>query len=173
MLLIARQVHSIQNAAVRARLSPEDLYQEAAGTMLRKLADFEYRGPGSLYGWMKAIAVHAVTDAIDHWEAAKRLAGRERALEAVGTETGTDSGWRGPAWQGAGPSTMAHRREMSDRLSHAITSLDERPYRIVTLRYFFGASWSDIAHEVRSPSSDAVRKEAAAVLVRLGAGLKA
>ena len=166
LALIQRQIRTHASAAVRSRLSAEDLFQEAAATVLRKLRDFDYRGPGSLYAWMSALAAHAVTDAIDRAQAQKRHAGRERAL-AVGEATDSTGAPPQLAAAGHGPSTLAGHAEQHHRVHAALAELDDRSHRLITMRFFFGAEWAEIAEALGSPSADAIRKEAAGLLLRI------
>lgn len=168
-LIVSRRRANIANPATRARLSVDDLVNEAAATIITKLADFEYRGPGSLQAWMEQIALHKVSDAMDHLQAQKRAADLERPLSS---EDDSRDSIPSIASRAEGPSTMVERSERSNRVQETITALPERAYRIVLLRHFFGAEWGEIARVLGLESADAVRKEHARTLQKLASSLR-
>jgi RNA polymerase sigma factor (sigma-70 family) len=158
---VARALRDVRNPSVRARIDADDIVGDTMVTVLRKLDDFQYRGPGSFLGWMEAVAHHRVRDWIDYWEAGKRDPGMERALEDSRTSMRPRDGSRQPF---AGPSTAALQIESSRRLVEAVAELPDRERRIVLLRTCLDAGWAEVAQAVGAPSSDAVRKEHAGLL---------
>src|SRR5262249_5649797 len=155
---------------IRARLAPElrsrldaefdDLLQEVARTVLVAIGRFEYRGPGSLFAWMRRVAERVVGERIDYWRAARRNPGRERLTGAPGGG-GRGDGQPGPAVpaRGAGPATDAATGEERRRIRRAMVRLSERHHDIILLRFFAGADWDEVARHVGSPSADAARME--------------
>jgi RNA polymerase sigma factor (sigma-70 family) len=167
--LIVRRIATVSSTPTRLRLSADDLFQDAARVVLERIATFEYRGPGSLFGWMEAVAMHSVSDAVDKLQAMKRAADQERPL-LVSDDDGTPRDQH--AFAGAGPSTVADARERATRVDAALARLPERDHRLMVLRYYFGAEWEEIARELGAPSAEAVRKEHARLLPSLGALLR-
>lgn len=168
-ILVHRRIGATANPSVRSRLSADDVLHDALLTVSRKLPDFSFRGPGSLFGWMLAIAENQVRDRVDYWEMGKRTPNREQALPTASDTRVTSID---PADAGAGPRTRAEHRERDARVAEALAQLPEREFRIVMLRYYFGAEWDEIAREVGAPSGDAVRKEHAKSLPALAPKLK-
>lgn len=156
-LFVDRRLAALQNCAARARIDPDDVLQECLKTAIEKLGSFEYRGPGSLYGWMETIAANKVSDAMDYWEADKRSAHRERPLGSSPIDTSSSP--PDPPDRGPGPRTSLEVAERDRRLAAALNSLPGRMSKILMLRSHFDAEWADIAAAVGSPSADAVRKE--------------
>lgn len=155
-VIVAACVRSVRNAHARRWIDPRDVVQEMAATVLRKLGEFEYRGPGSLAAWFEAIARNAVREQVHRWEAAARDPRRVRSSDAA-----RDGGAAldAIARAEAGPRTRLIRCEDLDRVARALSELDERRRRIVVLRTYFGAEWGEIAAEIGATSADAVRKE--------------
>lgn len=160
-VLIARQVAALAGPTLRSRIESEDILQDTMTVVLRKLADFEYLGPGSLYGWMQSVATHQVRDRLDFLTAQKRDAGREQPL------CDGEMGFFEPRAPGRCPGTEAASNEEQDRVRQVVAALPEREHRIVMLRYFFGAEWVEIARELGAVSAEAVRKEHMRILPRL------
>ncbi len=169
-VLVRRRIRALGNAAVQSRLSAEDILQDALVTVTRKRHEFEFRGPGSLFGWMLTIADNQVRDRVDYWETHKRTPNREQSLPAGAGDTQAPAA--DPADGSAGPRTRAEHRERASRVAIALVELPDREFRIVMLRYFFGAEWDEIARDVGSPSGEAVRKEHAKSLPALAPKLK-
>lgn len=165
-ILIRRSIASILNPAVRSRLSADDILQDAMETVIKKLKDFRYRGPGSLLGWMKSIAAHKVSDRVDYWEAEKRRAGRERPMATLGPDD-THVTPMVPPDAGPGPRQRLEQQEQREILMQTMASLSERECRIVMLHFYYDASWDEIAKEVGARSGDAVRVETSRLLSRL------
>lgn len=151
-LIVAGKIRNVRSDEVRKKLEADDIVQDVAAIVVSKLGEFEYRGPGSLYGWLEQIAERKVWDCVDYWEAARRDAGQELALDSRGRVSD-------PPHSGPGPATRAVMNERFTRLTDAIALASDRDRAIVLLRYFFGATWEEVAREVGAPSDDAVRKE--------------
>jgi len=164
-ILIRRSIASVLNPAVRRHLSMDDILQDAMETVIKKLKDFRYRGPGSLLGWMKSIAAHKVSDRVDYWEADKRRAGRDRPIDLSPDDTHVTP--MVPPDAGPGPSQRLELQEEREILMRTMASLSERECRVVMLHFYYDASWDEIAKEVGAKNGDAVRLETSRLLSRL------
>jgi RNA polymerase sigma factor (sigma-70 family) len=161
--LRARARSRVAEARLRARFEAEfeDLVQEVAVTVCRRLPSFEYREPGSLLAWICGIATNHLNDWIDHWKAGKRTPRIERSLAERRSKILSSLGSLGSAIPSPsmGPCTNAENSERRRKIADALGELPERFHQIVILRIFADATWEDIAKEVGSPSADAVRME--------------
>jgi len=164
-ILVGRRLQAVGNPRLRTMLDHEDVLQETAAVVLRKLESFEYRGPGSLLAWLQSLALNIVQDRIDYWEAQKRSAAREVA--ASGQDDREETWLREPRDPSPGPATAAASVEQEHAIDALVAGLDERPFRLVMLKYFAGASWEAIAIDLGAESADSVRKEHARLLPKL------
>ncbi|MBI1850203.1 MAG: sigma-70 family RNA polymerase sigma factor [Planctomycetes bacterium] len=158
-VLVATEIRSIHNEAVRRRLESEaeDVVQDVAATVLAKLGEFEYRGQGSLGAWMEKIVSHRVWNWVEHWEAGKRNPHSERPLDGRSSDDSTRAATI-PA-RGPGPATSSAISERRRQIADVLAALPKRHRQIVVLRFYFGAEWNEIAAEIGAPSDDAARKE--------------
>ncbi len=170
-MCVARLLRGVHDPSLRSLVDEDDVLQEAAIVVFRKLDGFEYRGPGSLFAWMQVIATHLVNDRLDHLRADKRGLKSSRSLDGSQATTGT--GMLEPADHKAGPVTTAADREERQRLVAAVAELPKREFEILMLRHYYGADWQQIALHVGAPSPDAVRKEHARLLPQIGGRLRA
>jgi RNA polymerase sigma factor (sigma-70 family) len=164
-LLASSKIAGVRNASVRTRLSVDDILQDTALVALRKLGGLEFRGTRSLYAWFDALIGHAVQDAVDRWESGMRDPQRERRAnvgpydaESLAAEIRDTA---------PGPASSTERTEARRRILDVLTQLDERRRRLVTMHYYFGADWAEIAEELGAASADAARKEHARMLPEL------
>ena len=163
-LVLNRRLTAVRNPLARARLNSEDILHDAVTTILGKLADFEYRGPGSLFAWMQTIATSWVGDWVDHWEREKRSPWREQRLDDAPDD---QCGFPALPDRAPGPLTELCNREQEGELKSAMTRLSERHHNVLLLRYYLGAGWDDIAAQLGSPSGEAARKDHARALMAL------
>ncbi len=161
-VLITSRIRRGLTPALRVRLDAEldDILQEAAVIAFARLGQFEYRGPGSILAWLEQIGTHLVSDRADYWRAGKRSPSREKRLGGASTAAfdahaaAVDLPHRGP-----GPATEHDQEHARRAVATALSDLSEREQTVVLLRFFGGATWSEIAAEVHAQSGDAVRKE--------------
>ena len=157
-MLVALRVMSRLEPDLRSRIDADDILQETAQTVRRKLGEFRYLGPGSILGWMTTIVLHVVTDQIRYWRARIRDPARQLALDSDGRDLRSPPA-AGLQHPGTGPATAADRAEVRRLVADALARLPDRQQTIVLWRFFGGASWEEVAAEVGSPSADAVRME--------------
>ncbi|MEM7306849.1 MAG: sigma-70 family RNA polymerase sigma factor [Planctomycetota bacterium] len=127
-------------------LQVDDLLQEVHLEMVRTLARFEYRGPGSLQRWAASILTNKLrnarrrgrrlpanaTDLVPPGEAAKRANGLHEALLA----------------RSSTPSRVALDREAVARVSQTLAALRPELREAVLLRLYEGLSNHEAARRV-------------------------
>src|SRR5262249_55354938 len=119
-VLLAGRIRAGLEERLRPRLDAEaeDLLQEAAITVLAKLRESGYGGPGSLLAWMGRTAENAVRDRADYGRAGRRYPGSERGERAAPDATGSPSS-PGLPDPGPGPATQADLDERRRRVAAA------------------------------------------------------
>jgi len=150
-----QQVATRMDAAMKARLDPDDIVQEAYIDVAAQIAHFEDRGPNSFVNWVGAILNHRLIDALRAVHCQARDARREVAgapgsgsssyadlLDNVYTDTST-------------PSRVVRREEAFGALLTSIDDLSESHRRVVQLRFLEGLSVKEAARRL-GKSEDAV-----------------
>ena len=127
-------VASGMSPALRARLDPEDVVQEAYLEAARKFVAFEPDHPQAFYRWLTRIAVFKRKEAERALRAAKR--GRPASLEAE--PPAADSSVAGRAARG----------ERAALIAQAIDTLPDAQADAVRLRYLEGRSVADTAAQL-------------------------
>jgi RNA polymerase sigma factor (sigma-70 family) len=92
----------------------EDLVQAVSLRALEGAAGFEYRGEAAFLAWLRTVARSCLSDRRQYWAARKRQC-RRLLRYTAGVPDGLDSAPE-PASPGAGPSTVAHRRELVQKV---------------------------------------------------------
>jgi RNA polymerase sigma-70 factor (ECF subfamily) len=126
-------------AFVRARMEPglsrtvaaEDVVQEVHFEALRKLGEFEDRGPASFYRWLVAIARFKIAEADRARRARKRAGARPLEDEPPAHDTA--------------PSERAMRSEGAGRIHEALEAIGSDQAEAVRLRYLEGLSVAEAA----------------------------
>ncbi len=162
-VLVRGRVRSSLDPALRVRLDDEieDLLQEVAGEASQCVRRFEYRGAGSLMGWLRDIVQKRLLDRIEYWRAGRRSPRMERrkfadSRGATSNHAPTTDDLRDVS---PGPFTQLAKSEDRQRVANALATLTERDHTIVWMKFFAGADWNEIAASIGAPSSDAVRME--------------
>lgn len=135
--------------ALREKLEPEDILQDAYVAALKSFDTFEYTDDGAFLRWMCRIIDNRLRDAHDHFGARKR---QPVAL---------------PKSAPTGPVTALGRAENQRRIEQALAQLGAEHREVLLLRYFQGLS-AEEAGERMERSAGAIRNLAARALVELG-----
>ena len=131
-------------AALRRRISPEDVFQEALLQAWRDRARHEWRGLKSFRNWLLTIIDHRIHDLAEKAQAQKR--GGERVTVAISALAGSDSTRAAPlAWDSTTPSRIATYREQAEAMRAALASLPDDVQEVVRLRIFEQLSVEEIA----------------------------
>ncbi|MEQ1894056.1 MAG: sigma-70 family RNA polymerase sigma factor [Planctomycetota bacterium] len=141
------RVESRMSAALRARVTPEDLWQETLLCAWRDRASFVWRGPTEFRSWLLEIAEHRIHDLVERLGAAKRDAGREPLPLRAGDPDSHASGLD-PAANGKTPSSAAAHAEEAVILREALASLPELYREVLRLRLFEEWDRDRIAREL-------------------------
>ena len=134
------------------KIEPEDLLQQVYVDVVRRVGEFEYRGPGSFHRWLKSILEAKLIDFHRHYHAAAR----DVAREVAGGETA--SGYETLAAHAAidsvTPSRVVRRDEAESLLMAALAGLPDDHRRVLELRYLKGRRVADVAAIMqRSPAA--------------------
>jgi len=156
--ILAGKLHGLTDARLRNRLRADlpDMLQDIWLNASAALAGFEYRGSGSMLAWLRKIAINEFTNRLKFWQADRRDARREREV-AFSNET--FPGAPAPAARVPGPRTSAELDEQRLQVGAALESLDPVHRELVCLKFYAGASWSEIAECLGLPGPDAARME--------------
>jgi len=143
-------------ARLRGHVESMDIVQDAYAVAMRKIGDLEVRGPGSILNWLARIAEHKIHDAHDYFSAAKRDAGREKAIESAASIS--LPGLERFAQSADGPDEQAARSELREMIDDALTELKEEHREVILLRDYCGGEWEYVTRAIGSPSVHAAQE---------------
>ena len=129
----------------------DDLVQEALLQTFRRIDQFDARGTGALYGYLRQAVLNRIRD---------ELRRKARRPDPTGLD-GVD-----PA-AGVSPLEEAIGREMAERYDRALTRLSAQEQELIIARVEMDCSYEDLAESLGKPTADAARKAAKRALVRL------
>ncbi len=136
------------SAALKRRLAPEDIWQEALLHAWRDRRRCTWRGLRSFRSWLLTIIDHRIRDAAIYEGAAKRGGPNPAvpfsALERFGSRGSTASGFPGPV-QSTTPSRIAIYKEQASAMQAALESLPPDVRDVVRLRLFEQLTMEQIA----------------------------
>lgn len=135
--------------ALREKIEPEDVLQDAFVTALKSFDEFEYTDDGAFLRWMCRLIDHRLRDAYDYFTAKKR--------QAIPL----------PRSAPTGPLTALGRAENRQQLEAALSKLSDEHREVLLLRYFEGLSAEEAGVRMNR-SAGAIRNLAARALVELG-----
>jgi RNA polymerase sigma-70 factor (ECF subfamily) len=125
--------------ALRSKLDPDDLVQEALLRGLEKLGQFQGRTEAELGAWLLAILRTTVAMSRRRLRAAARDVARERPLPAH------DGVWPALVAGGVRPDEQAQRNEQRRRLAEALRLLPPSQRWAVELHHLQGRSLVEVA----------------------------
>ena len=128
----------------RAKIDPSDIVQQTLLDAHRDRAQFRGRTEGEMAAWLRRLLSCNLADAVRLLGRAKRVAARERSLEAAIEASSA----RLEAWLAAkqsSPSEQAERNEAIVRLVDALARLPEANRQALVLRHCQGLSLAEIS----------------------------
>lgn len=129
----------------------DDLVQEALLQTFRRIDQFEPRGTGALFGYLRQIVLNRIRDELRRKE-------RQPAQKGLDGSEVTDA---------MSPLEHAIGREMSERYERALARLSAQDQELIIARVEMGCEYEELAESLGKPTADAARKAARRALVRL------
>jgi RNA polymerase sigma-70 factor (ECF subfamily) len=157
---------------LRARIDPEDLLQQVYVEVVRRIVDFEYRGPGSFLRWLTTLLDSRIRDAQRFHHAGARDLSRELRPSGSAKEESRERILAYAAPDSTTPSRFASRQEREALLLSALAGLSPDHRRVLELRYIEGLRLARVAEEM-GRSESAAQMLCARALKRLRASLRA
>jgi RNA polymerase sigma-70 factor (ECF subfamily) len=132
------------DAAVKARLGPDDILQEVYLQVFRQVEGFEHRGPDSFLNWVYTILDHKLIDA--RRAAHRQVRDIDREVPAAAARS--DSYWnlleRLQADSGT-PSRLVRRQEALGAVVTCVADLPETYREVIRLRFLEGLPVEEVA----------------------------
>ncbi|HJZ92306.1 MAG TPA: sigma-70 family RNA polymerase sigma factor [Gemmataceae bacterium] len=154
--------------AVRARLDPSDVVQEAMAEVARRLADYCQRRPMPFHLWVRKAAYERALNARREHRAARRDVGRE----ANRPDESSLALAHLLACSGPTPSEAAEANEAADRVAQALDDLSEADRELLILRQVDGLPYAEVA-VLLDVEPAAARQRYGRALIRLQKALAA
>lgn len=129
----------------------EDIVQEVMLQTFRRIDQFDARGSGALYGYLRQALVNRIRDEL-------RRRGRRPGAEGLDGSEKDD---------GVSPLEHAIGREMTERYERALARLRPSQQELIIARVEMGCDYAELAESLGRPSADAVRKAARRAIIRL------
>ena len=143
--------------ALRSKVEVEDIFQEVSAEAIRSITP-EFPGEREPFSWLCHISERKIVDAHrHHFEAKKRDAGKERAMDGGGSSGDGGGGLANMLVKSmTTPSAAFSRKAREARLHEAISSLSKDQQEAIRLKYIENKPSKAIA-EVLGKSDAAVR----------------
>lgn len=137
-----RYIRVLLGARLRTQLETQDVVQDVFLKAWPKLDDFEYRGKGSIFAYLKTVAMHHV-----------QSRGARTRLPQTGGDPTQDPFWLGfeQTTEAAAPDDLTGR-ELRAILDEAMSRLPEVEREIVAQRHHFGLTWEQIQADMGFPT---------------------
>ena len=129
----------------------DDLVQEALLQTFRRIDQFEPRGSGALFAYLRQAVLNRIRDEL------RRRGRRPDETGLDGTEPDTV----------VSPLEEAIGSEMAERYERALTRLSPQEQELIIARVEMDCSYEELAESLGKPTADAARKAAKRALVRL------
>ena len=139
-------------AMLLAKESCSDLAQSVCRDVLENAARFRFGGEPEFRKWLFTTAMRKIADRCEHWNADKRHAKHEAAIDAHGEDDEALAGYRAIY----SPSEQAIAREELERVEGAFGQLAPEKQEVVLMARLMGLSHAQIAKEL-GKSEGAVR----------------
>ena len=129
----------------------DDLVQEALLQTFKRIEQFDPRGTGALYAYLRQAVLNRIRD---------ELRRRGRRPEATGLVESEKDG-------GVSPLEHAIGQEMTERYERALARLSPQQQELIVARVEMGLDYDELAETLGKPTADAARKAAKRALVCL------
>ena len=129
----------------------DDLVQEALVQTFKRIDQFEPRGAGAFFGYLRQIVLNRIRDEL------RRRKRRPVAKGLDGSETNEEMS----------PLEHAIGREMTERYERALARLSAQEQELIIARVEMDCTYEEMAESLGKPTADAARKAAKRALVRL------
>jgi RNA polymerase sigma factor (sigma-70 family) len=153
---LARWAHRRLPPGSRDLHETDDLVQITLVRALGRLDDYEHRGAGGFFAYLRQILLNAVRDEI------RKAAGRKR-VDGLG---------EGIADPGPSPLETAVGRDTMERYERGLARLSDDQREAVILKVELGLTNGDIAELLGRPSADAARMLVARALTHLAEAMR-
>ena len=130
----------------RSLLDTPDLVQEILARAWSRLPEFEHRGPGSFWAFLRASALHAVADEY------------RRSSRGLQQKTLSDTSAPDESVSGRSPLDALTNTEAFGAYEDALGKLDERLRTAIQLRLELGSTFEQIAVDCGFSTAEAARK---------------
>lgn len=140
--ILRRFLHRRLCRGARGLYETQDLVQEVQVRALARLGDFEYRGQGSFWNYLRATGLNLLG---------------EIARRSASSATTPREGLAEVAESGAGPETQLLRKEQLEAFECALATLSEELQRAVLMRLELQLPFKAVAAECGFPTPDAAR----------------
>ena len=148
---VRRVVSACMGSDLARYVDTEDVVQHTLTVALDRVAEFEYRGPGSILKWLTTIAVHHMNTERKKMNARKGT----KSLEDGGGSGDSASGGIDPQARVHGPATNAELRDEVAKFDECVSKLPDGWRELVTLRYYGELSFAEIARTLGEGSEEA------------------
>jgi RNA polymerase sigma-70 factor (ECF subfamily) len=132
-------------ALVRGREAHSDIVQSTCREVLEHLERFQFPSEGAFRQWLFTTALRKLTHKRDYYQAEKRDARREVAIDA---EPAGADGLLASYRRFATPSQAAVLREEVERIERAFEALSEEHREVITLAKIVGLSRAEIGQQM-------------------------
>jgi len=121
-------------------LDEEDVLQDTFTLIFSNLDAFEFRGPGSFFGWASRIASNHILNQVEHFRAKKRH-GDADDISLNGEDSSFVLGVLYRLFRGQkSPRSLAADRELVEQLNVCLKRLEPQQYQVIQLRVVEGHS---------------------------------
>jgi RNA polymerase sigma-70 factor (ECF subfamily) len=129
----------------------DDLVQETLLQTFKRVDQFDARGPGAMYGYLRQAVLNRIRDEL------RRKERRPEVTELDGSEEDP----------GASPLEHAIGRQLAERYERALARLSPQQRELIIARVEMGCDYEELAESLGKPTGEAARKAAKRALVRL------
>ena len=151
-----RRIACIRMGSRLRRLTEsDDLVQNTFAVAFRKLEEVEIHDHSSLIQYLSRVLENQIRDALDYFDAQKRLPPSGPPLSTEGNQQGSAS--IDAVATDPGPLETLAMRELGELYDACVQALDPVHREVVLLREYADASWVEIQERLSRPSVHAAR----------------